>query len=85
MSVWVKCNILGLLVKTLTVDEKYCLVYSGNLTQKIQMQLPNKEKTFSQFFSSFLKSKLKFEHFQKKMTLIADIFPELQTPKDVVR
>ena len=80
-----KCNILGLLVKTLTVDEKYYLVYSGNLTQKIQMQLPNKEKTFSQFFSSFLKSKLRFEHFQKKMTLIADIFPELQTPKDVVR
>ena len=49
------------------------------------MQLPNKEKTFSQFFSSFLKKKLRFEHFQKKMTLIADIFPELQTPKDVVR
>ena len=30
------------------------------------MQLPQKQKTFSQFFSAFLKSSLKFEHFEKK-------------------
>ena len=30
------------------------------------MQLSRKQKTFSQFFSSFLKSTLNFEHSQKK-------------------
>ena len=30
------------------------------------MQLSEKQKAFSQFFSSFLKSSLNFEHFQKK-------------------
>ena len=30
------------------------------------MQLSRKQKTFSQFFSAFLKSSLNFEHFQKK-------------------
>ena len=29
------------------------------------MQLSNKQKTSSQFFSAFLKSRLSFEHFQK--------------------
>ena len=30
------------------------------------MQLSRKQKTFSDFFSAFLKSSLNFEHFQKK-------------------
>ena len=30
------------------------------------MQLSQKQKTFSEFFSAFLKSSLNFEHFQKK-------------------
>ena len=30
------------------------------------MQLSRKQKAFSEFFSSFLKSRLNFEHFQKK-------------------
>ena len=30
------------------------------------MQLSRKQKTFSEFFSAFLKSSLNFEHFQKK-------------------
>ena len=34
--------------------------------QPIQMQLFQKQKTFSEFFSDFFKSTLKFEHFQKK-------------------
>ena len=60
-------------------------VIENNLTQPIHMQLPQKQKTFSQFFFKFLKSILNFEHFQKKMTLIADVFPKLRTPEDVVR
>ena len=62
----VLCKFLRLLVKTLTDDEKYSLLYRENLTQSIQLLLSQKRKTFSQFFSSFLKSTLNFEHFQKK-------------------
>ena len=57
---------LRLLVKTLTDDEKYSLLYRENLMQAIQILLSEKRKTFSQFFSAFLKSTLNFEHFQKK-------------------
>ena len=49
------------------------------------MQLSQKKQTFFRFFSSFLKSSLNFKRFWKKMTLIADVFPKLQTPKNMVR
>ena len=62
----VLCKFLTLLVKTLTDDEKYSLLYRENLTQPIQILLSQKPKTFSPFFSAFLKSTLNFEHFQKK-------------------
>ena len=49
------------------------------------MQLSRKQKAFSQFFAAVLKSNLNFEHFQKKkMSLIADVFPKLRTPKNMV-
>ena len=54
-----------LLVKTLTDDEKYSLLYKENLTQPIQILLSQKRKTFSEFFSAFPKSTLNFAHFQK--------------------
>ena len=81
----VLCKILRLFVNTLTDDDKYCLLYRDNLTQPIQILLSEKQKTFSQFFYPFLKSKLYFQHFQKKMNLIADVFPKLQSAKKVIR
>ena len=42
----------------------------------IQMHLSQKQKIFSQFFAAFSESALNFEHFQKKMTLIAYVFPK---------
>ena len=60
------CKFLRLLVKTLTDDEKYSLLYRENLTQPIQILLYQKRKAFSQFFCAFLKSTLNFEHFQTK-------------------
>ena len=62
----VLCKFLSLLVETLTDDEKYSLLYREKLTQPIQILLSQKRKTFSRFFSSFSKSTLNFEHFQKK-------------------
>ena len=51
----------------------------------IQMHLSQKQKIFSEFFSVFLESALNSEHFQKKMTLIAYVFPKLPTTKNVLR
>ena len=81
----VLCKILGLFVNTLSEDDRYCLLYKDNLLQPIQILLSQKQKTFSQFFSPFLKSTLNFEHFEKKMTLIADVFPKLPSPKMVIK
>ena len=44
------CKILRLFVKTLTENDKYCLLYRDNLTEPIQILLYEKQKTFSQFF-----------------------------------
>ena len=51
----------------------------------IQMFLSRKQKIFSRFFAAFFESALNFEHFQKKMTLIAYVFPKFPTTKNVLR
>ena len=53
-------------VNTLRVNEKHYLLNRDNLTQPIQIQLSQKQKTFSQFFFAFLKSILNFKHLPKK-------------------
>ena len=78
-------KILGLFVNTLSEDDRYCLLYKDNLLEPIQILLSQKQKTFSQFFSPFLKSTLNFEHFRKKINLIADVFPKLPSAKKVIR
>ena len=52
--------------------------------QTSQMHLYQKQIIFSQLFSAFFESALNFEHFLKKITLIADVFPKLPTTKDVL-
>ena len=59
-------HILQLIVNTLAADEKYPVLSRENLTIPIQMYLSEKEKTFSEFLDSFLKSKLNFENFERK-------------------
>ena len=53
--------------------------------ETIQMHLYQKQNVFSQFFSVFFESGLNFEHFRKKMTLRAYVFPKLRTTKDVLK
>ena len=53
--------------------------------QTIQMHLSQKQNTFSQFFFAFSESALNFEHFQKKLNLIAFVVPSLPTTKEVRR
>ena len=62
-SLLVICKISRLFPNTLSADGKYSLLNRDNLTQPIQMQVSRKQKTFSQFFSAFLKSSWTFEHF----------------------
>ena len=50
----------------MSADAKYSPLNRDNLTQPIQMQLSRKQKNFSNFFSTFLKSSLNFERFFKK-------------------
>ena len=53
--------------------------------ETIQMHLSQKQKIFYEFFAAFSKFALNFPHFQKKITLIAYVFPKLRTTKDVLR
>ena len=49
------------------------------------MHLSQKRKIFYQFFFSFSKLRVNFEDFIKKITLTADVFLNLRSPKYVVR
>ena len=49
------------------------------------MHLSDKQKTFSQLLGQFFIFALNFEQFQKKMILLAYVFPKLRATKDVVR
>ena len=76
---------LRLFVNTLTVTEKYYPFNRDNLTEPIQMQLSQKQKTFFQIFFTFLKSILNFKHLKKKDAFAADVFPEIPSSKNMVR
>ena len=59
-------KISNLFPNKLSADGKYSLLTWDNLTQRIQMQLSQKQKHFSWFSCGFLKSRWNFQHFQKK-------------------
>ena len=66
-------KILRLFVNILRVDEKHYLLNKDSLTEPIQIQLSQKQKTFCEFFFAFLKSIINLNIFQKKMKLIAGV------------
>ena len=74
-------KILSLFDNTLTVDNKHYLLNRDNLTQPIQIRLSLEKKTFLIFFSIFKILKI----CRKKMTLTADVFPDILAPKNMVR
>ena len=51
----------------------------------IKMHLCKKQKIFSEFLAAFFESALNFEHFKKKRTFIAYVFPKLPTTKNLLR
>ena len=58
-------KILRLFVKALPVNDKHYRLNRDNLTQPIQIQLPEKEENFSEFLFAFLKSTLNYKHLPK--------------------
>ena len=81
---WI-CKILGLFVNPLTADHKFSVLNRDILLQHLQMILSQKRKNISHFFFQFGTLDSILNLFKKKMTLIADIFLNLRTPKNVVR
>ena len=69
----------------MTADDKYSLLSKNDSMRTIHMDLSQKQKGFFIFFCVFLKSTLNFEKFEKKMILIAYVFPKLRTPENVDR
>ena len=59
MSALVIYKLLRLFANTLTVDEKDYLLNRDNLTEPIHMQFYQKQKAFSEFFSSIAKIYIK--------------------------
>ena len=60
-SLLVICKLSRLFPNSLSAYGKYSLFNRDNLSQPIQMQLSRKQKTFSELFSAFSKSRLKFK------------------------
>ena len=84
-SLLLTCQILGLLLNTLLADRLYLVLHRNNLTVEIQMELSQKQKTFSEFFSPFLKSVWRFEHFFKKEDSHRFYISEFTESKNLVR
>ena len=85
MSLLVIVKILALFVNMLTGDHKYSLCNRENLQQFIQMHLSKKQKVISDFVLYYWNLHETLNILEKKMTLIAYVFPKLRTAKGVVR
>ena len=85
MSLLLTCKILGLLVNTLAADEKYPVLNRDNLTIPIQMQLSEKQKTFSKFFAALLEFTLNFKYFKNKYDPHRFFISEIKDSEYVVR
>ena len=57
---------LVVFVNRLTPNAKYPVQDCENMLLPIQMQLPEKRKTFCYFFIPFLESKSNLKHFEKE-------------------
>ena len=67
----VRFEILGLLVETMTSNDKISRRNGDNSAQQVQMKLSQKPKTFSEFSFAFLKSISNFGYFPEKKSPIA--------------
>ena len=59
----------------MAADGKITVQDCENFQLPIKTQLSEKRKTFPLFFVPFLQAPSTFKHFEKKMMVIANIFP----------
>ena len=76
---------MGLPVNSLAADEKSPVLNRDNLRIPVQMQLSQKERTFSQILIAFWKSRLNFKHFEKRDDSHAFCILEITDSENVVR
>ena len=76
---------LGLFFNPLTADNNYSVLNRDNLYNIFRYNYITNEKYFLDFFLHFLSLDSILNSSKKKMTLIADVFLNLRTPKNVVR
>ena len=76
---------MGLLVNTLASDENYPVLNRDNLIVPIQMKLSEKQKTFFEFFATFLKSTLNFKYFEKEDNPHRFCISDIRDTENVVR
>ena len=84
-SLFLIFQVLGLLVNTLAANEKYPVLNRDNLAIPIQMQLPQKQKSFSQFFAKFLKSRSNIIFFEEKDDPHRFCISQIKTSENVSR
>ena len=84
ISLLLICQILGLLVEALAADKKYRILNRDNLTIPIQMQLSEKEKTFSELFTAVLQPRLNFKYFETKDDPHRFCFSEITDSENLV-
>ena len=74
---WLKFEIIGVFVDTWTADYKYPVPDCENFKFAIQIQLSEKQKTFSKFFIPFMEAPSNFKHFLKKENCHSQCISEL--------
>ena len=69
----------------LAANDKYPVLYRDTLMILIQMQLSQKQRKFSQYFTAFLKSTLNFEYFEQKDDRHRFCISDITDSENVVR
>ena len=80
----IRPEIWGLLDNTLTANCEYYRINRENLQLPNKAKLSKKPSIFCCIFVAFFTSKLNFQCFKKKMSLIAQVFLKLLAPRDVL-
>ena len=75
---------IWLLDNTLSANYEYSGINRENLQLPNKAKLSKKPSTFCGIFFAFLESELNFQCFEKKISLIAQAFLKLLTPRDVI-
>ena len=78
-------EILGVLVTTLTANDKYPVQDCENLPFRSQMQFSEKRKSFCKIHFDLWNLHQILSILKKKMTVIANVFRKLQIVENLVR